>query len=210
MLWKSFYDQPEIIQVPPQFGYWWTYHLLFYTFLWQELIKITQPVILGYLIDYFSPTPDVPTEPWQAYLYAAGVSGLALLLATVHGPYFFAIQHMGMKTRVGLCTLVYRKVCCTKRLEKTWKHSHLSAKTLCVLFTLVFWVKSSILWQEVGLTLIECKLLFIVIHTLHVHYAHAAANLNSGYSKYAKVARVHLYNCTPNISRSADASVSIP
>ena len=33
------------------------------------------------------------------------------------------------------------------------------------------------------------------IHTLRVHYAHAVANLNSGYSKYAKVARVH-YFCT--------------
>ena len=33
------------------------------------------------------------------------------------------------------------------------------------------------------------------IHTLRVHYAHAAANLNSGYSKYAKVARGH-YFCT--------------
>ena len=33
------------------------------------------------------------------------------------------------------------------------------------------------------------------IHTLRVHYAHAAANLNSVYSKYAKVARVH-YFCT--------------
>ena len=35
----------------------------------------------------------------------------------------------------------------------------------------------------------------IIIHTLRVHYAHAAANLNSGYLKYAKVARVH-YFCT--------------
>ena len=33
------------------------------------------------------------------------------------------------------------------------------------------------------------------IHTLRVQYAHAAANLNSGFSKYAKVARVH-YFCT--------------
>ena len=33
------------------------------------------------------------------------------------------------------------------------------------------------------------------IHTLRVHNAHASANLNSGYSKYAKVARVH-YFCT--------------
>ena len=37
------------------------------------------------------------------------------------------------------------------------------------------------------------------IHTLRVLYVHAAANLNSGYSKYAKVARaLFLYNCTPN------------
>ena len=34
-----------------------------------------------------------------------------------------------------------------------------------------------------------------LLHTLRLHYAHAAANLNSGYSKYAKVARVH-YFCT--------------
>ena len=34
----------------------------------------------------------------------------------------------------------------------------------------------------------------IKIHTLRVHYAHAAANLNSGYSKYAKQRR-H-YFCT--------------
>ena len=33
------------------------------------------------------------------------------------------------------------------------------------------------------------------IHTLRVHYAHAVANLNSGYSKYAKVSHVH-YFCT--------------
>ena len=40
-----------------------------------------------------------------------------------------------------------------------------------------------------------CKLVLEQIHTLRVHYAHAAANLNSGNSKYAKAARVH-YFCT--------------
>ena len=35
----------------------------------------------------------------------------------------------------------------------------------------------------------------IIIHTLRVHYAHAAANLNSGYSKYVKIVHVH-YFCT--------------
>ena len=40
---------------------------------------------------------------------------------------------------------------------------------------------------------IQCEI--TAFHTLCVHSAHAAANLNSGYSKYAKVARVH-YFCT--------------
>ena len=48
------------------------------------------------------------------------------------------------------------------------------------------------------------------IHTLRVHYVHAEVNLNSGYSKYAKVTHaLFLYNCTVNISRSADARVSV-
>ena len=42
---------------------------------------------------------------------------------------------------------------------------------------------------------IQLSMTLCFIHTLQVHYAHAAANLNSGYSKYAKVARVH-YFCT--------------
>ena len=33
----------------------------------------------------------------------------------------------------------------------------------------------------------------IIIHTLRVHYTHAAATLNWRYSKYTKVARVHYF-----------------
>ena len=67
------------------------------------------------------------------------------------------------------------------------------------------------LWRTIILSIFMITSWLIIIHTLRVHYAHAAANLNSGYSKYAKVARVH-YFCTialRNISRSADASVSV-
>ena len=46
------------------------------------------------------------------------------------------------------------------------------------------------------------------IHTLRVHLdAHAAANLNSGKSKYAKVARMH-YFCTVAL-QTHYASVSV-
>ena len=35
----------------------------------------------------------------------------------------------------------------------------------------------------------------LISNSLRVHYVHAAANLDSGYSRYAKVARVHDF-CT--------------
>ena len=38
-----------------------------------------------------------------------------------------------------------------------------------------------------------CYCGLLSIYTLRVHYAHAAANLNSGYSKYTKVAGVHYF-----------------
>ena len=44
-------------------------------------------------------------------------------------------------------------------------------------------------------TIKQVRLSLHYIHTLRVYYAHAAANLNSEYLKYAKVARVH-YFCT--------------
>ena len=42
---------------------------------------------------------------------------------------------------------------------------------------------------------LQVRIVCLLIHTLCVHLAHAAANLNSGYSKYAKAVRVH-YFCT--------------
>ena len=60
-------------------------------------------------------------------------------------------------------------------------------------------------WEDKSITQFKEKApIFIIvenactvrqIHTLRVHYAHVAANLNTGYSKYAKVAHVH-YFCT--------------
>ena len=51
----------------------------------------------------------------------------------------------------------------------------------------------------------------IICTFIHSTYSTGILQTNSGYNKYAKVAGVHyfLYNCTPNISRSADASVGV-
>ena len=49
----------------------------------------------------------------------------------------------------------------------------------------------------------------IAIYTLCFHYAHAAANLNSGYLiRESSALALFLYNGSPNIWRSADVSVA--
>ena len=60
-----------------------------------------------------------------------------------------------------------------------------------------YWFSSWICFTEVYSDFLNSSIYPLLkhIHTLRVHYAHAAPNLNSGYSKYAKVARVH-YFCT--------------
>ena len=54
------------------------------------------------------------------------------------------------------------------------------------------------MWNQFPVGLIP---LLNTIHTLRIHYAHATANLTSGYSKYAKVACVH-YVCTISLRTS--------
>ena len=53
----------------------------------------------------------------------------------------------------------------------------------------------------------QMSIYYIDIHTLHVHYVHAAANLNSEYSKYMKV--VHMQYFGTIILQTSYALVSI-
>ncbi|ODN02104.1 Multidrug resistance-associated protein 4 [Orchesella cincta] len=71
------------------------------------VIKIVQPIILGQLLEYFHDPSKF--QPYEGYLY-----GLALILCIISytsmdHPFTFAVQHMGMQTRISLCALVYRK-----------------------------------------------------------------------------------------------------
>lgn len=76
----------------------------------EEVLRITQPILLGLLIDYFSLNTEVTKQ--QAYLYAGLVGLNTLLLALVHAPYYWQIQRLGMNIRVALGTSVYDKVLC--------------------------------------------------------------------------------------------------
>lgn len=82
-------------------------------FISEIILRVSQPLLLGGLIRYFS-TPNMPKD--EAYLYATGVITCSGLTVFMMHPYMMAIMHTGMKVRVAACSLIYRK---SLKLSKT-------------------------------------------------------------------------------------------
>ncbi|XP_041055069.1 multidrug resistance-associated protein 4 isoform X2 [Carcharodon carcharias] len=66
--------------------------------------------MLGKVINYFENYNPEDTEAYKvAFGYAAGISFCTLFLAILHHLYFFHVQRSGMKLRVAMCHMIYRK-----------------------------------------------------------------------------------------------------
>uniref|UniRef100_A0A673J693 Multidrug resistance-associated protein 4 n=1 Tax=Sinocyclocheilus rhinocerous TaxID=307959 RepID=A0A673J693_9TELE len=92
--------------------YWRSYAVLG-VFTLIEVIKVIQPVFLGKLIQYFERSePDNMAALYEAYGYAAGISLSALGLALLHHLYFYHVQRAGMKIRIAMCHMIYKKALC--------------------------------------------------------------------------------------------------
>uniref|UniRef100_A0A8C5FS48 Cystic fibrosis transmembrane conductance regulator n=1 Tax=Gadus morhua TaxID=8049 RepID=A0A8C5FS48_GADMO len=93
--------------------YWKSYSLLgIFTFI-EEATKIVQPVLLGYLLRYFETyDPNDYHGLELACYYALGMSLCLLLLAVMHHILFFNTQKAGMKIRVAMCNMIFRKALC--------------------------------------------------------------------------------------------------
>uniref|UniRef100_A0A673J9V2 Multidrug resistance-associated protein 4 n=1 Tax=Sinocyclocheilus rhinocerous TaxID=307959 RepID=A0A673J9V2_9TELE len=90
--------------------YWRSYAVLGVFTLIEVLI---QPVFLGKLIQYFERSePDNMAALYEAYGYAAGISLSALGLALLHHLYFYHVQRAGMKIRIAMCHMIYKKALC--------------------------------------------------------------------------------------------------
>uniref|UniRef100_A0A8C5FNE8 Multidrug resistance-associated protein 4-like n=1 Tax=Gadus morhua TaxID=8049 RepID=A0A8C5FNE8_GADMO len=76
----------------------------------QETIKVVQPVLLGQLIVYFESYPhDASASLPEAYGYAGAVCVSTVFLALLHHLYFYHVQMAGMKIRIAMCHMIYRK-----------------------------------------------------------------------------------------------------
>ncbi|KAL1021945.1 hypothetical protein UPYG_G00020230 [Umbra pygmaea] len=90
--------------------YWKPYAVLGVFTLIEEVIKVIQPVFLGKVIQYFeSYDPNDMDALYAALGFAAGVSLTTLILAIMHHLYFYHVQRAGMKIRVAMCHMIYRK-----------------------------------------------------------------------------------------------------
>uniref|UniRef100_A0A8C4ILC3 Multidrug resistance-associated protein 4 n=1 Tax=Dicentrarchus labrax TaxID=13489 RepID=A0A8C4ILC3_DICLA len=113
--------KPKLSKVLVQ-CYWRSYSLIgIYIFI-EEVIKVIQPVLLGKIIEYFeSYDPTNTAAVYEAYSYAAGISLSTIGLAVLHHLYFYHVQREGMKIRVAMCHMIYRKALClnSRALAKT-------------------------------------------------------------------------------------------
>ncbi|KAK3762198.1 hypothetical protein RRG08_057436 [Elysia crispata] len=83
------------------------YMLLGLIALFEEMVKLCQPLLLVELLDYF--TSNSPRTRAEAWLFATGVVLCSASQTLTHHPYFFGTARIGMRARVGSCSLMYRK-----------------------------------------------------------------------------------------------------
>lgn len=90
--------------------YWKSYLILGIFTLIEESTRVVQPIFLGKIIEYFEKyDPDDVVALHTAYGYAAVLSLCTLILAILHHLYFYHVQCAGMRLRVAMCHMIYRK-----------------------------------------------------------------------------------------------------
>ncbi|KAM4788296.1 ATP-binding cassette sub-family C member 4 isoform 9-T9 [Cyanocitta cristata] len=90
---------------------YWKSYLVFGIFtMIEETLKIIQPIFLGKIINYFEKYDSSnEVDLNSAYRYAGALSVCTLILAIMHHLYFYHVQRAGMKLRVAMCHMIYRK-----------------------------------------------------------------------------------------------------
>ncbi|XP_078513731.1 ATP-binding cassette sub-family C member 4 [Lissotriton helveticus] len=90
--------------------FWKAYSLLgLFTFL-EEGFKVVQPLFLRNIILYFEQSDHSnKTSIINAYINAGALSICTLFLAVMHHLYYYQVLRTGMKLRVAMCHMIYRK-----------------------------------------------------------------------------------------------------
>ncbi|XP_049853049.1 ATP-binding cassette sub-family C member 4-like [Schistocerca gregaria] len=74
----------------------------------QVILRVAQPLLLGMVIQYFSPDSDISQQ--EAYLYASLMVVINFVMMFCQHHYNMLTTYVGMRVRVACCSLIYRKV----------------------------------------------------------------------------------------------------
>ncbi|KAI4565330.1 hypothetical protein MJT46_009673 [Ovis ammon polii x Ovis aries] len=76
----------------------------------EEGTRVVQPIFLGKMVSYIENYDSSDSAALhEAYGYAAGLSACVLVWAVLHHLYFYHMQRAGMRLRVAVCHMIYRK-----------------------------------------------------------------------------------------------------
>lgn len=105
---KKFGKKPSLLRVLVA-TFWPEYLSLGFILATMDIgVRLTQPILLGYLLDHFRTGSDVTKE--KALMYAGALVALNAVSALFINQYIMGAFHYGMRVRAACCALIYRKV----------------------------------------------------------------------------------------------------
>nr|XP_020732978.1 multidrug resistance-associated protein 4-like isoform X4 [Odocoileus virginianus texanus] len=165
------------------------------TFL-EECTRLVQPIFLGKMISYVENYDPNDSAPWrEAYGYAAGLSACVLLWAVLHHVYFYHIQRVGMRLRVAMCHMIYRKTLClsSSAMGKTTTGQIVNLLSNDVnrfdqvtIFLHYLWVGplqaiavTALLWMEIGISSLAGMAVLVILLLLQSCFGKLFSSLRS-------------------------------
>ncbi|XP_052506052.1 ATP-binding cassette sub-family C member 4-like [Budorcas taxicolor] len=165
------------------------------TFL-EEGTRVVQSIFLGKMISYVENyDPNDSAALHEAYGYAAGLSACVLVWAVLHHLYFYHIQRVGMRLRVAVCHMIYRK---TLRLSSSAMGKTTTGQVVNLLsndvnrldqvtmFLHYLWVGplqaiavTALLWMEIGILCLAGMAVLIILLLLQSCFGTLFSSLRS-------------------------------
>ncbi|XP_070655987.1 ATP-binding cassette sub-family C member 4-like isoform X1 [Bos indicus] len=162
----------------------------------EEGTRVVQPIFLGKMISYvenYNPTDSAALH--KAYGYAAGLSTCVLMWAVLHHLYFYHMQRVGMRLRVAVCHMIYRKALrlSSSAMGKTTTGQMVNLLSNDVnrfdqvtMFLHYLWVGplqviavTALLWMEIGMSCLAGMAVLIILLLLQSCFGMSFSSLRS-------------------------------
>ncbi|XDA80093.1 hypothetical protein R6Z07F_010084 [Ovis aries] len=162
----------------------------------KEGTRVVQPIFWGKMINYVENSNRTDSAALhEAYGYAAGLSTSVRVWAILHHLYFYRIQRVGMRLRVAVCHMIYRKSLClsSSAMGKTTTGQIVNLLSNDVnrfdqvtMFLHYLWVGplqaiavTALLWMEIGMSCLAGMAVLIILLLLQSCFGKLFSSLRS-------------------------------